>query len=111
MPEIGAWVLREACQQMHEWLPVQWRPFRLAVNVSARQVGPGFDDQVQQALAAAGLLAEHLEIELTESAAFGDPAIRAKRAMRWPAPCFSTGWVKSATAVSSSSATGPAAST
>ena len=50
MPEIGAWVLREACQQMHEWLPVQWRPFRLAVNVSARQVGPGFDDQVQQAL-------------------------------------------------------------
>jgi EAL domain-containing protein (putative c-di-GMP-specific phosphodiesterase class I) len=39
MPEIGAWVLREACQQMHEWLPLQWRPFRLAVNVSARQVG------------------------------------------------------------------------
>ncbi|CAD84748.1 MULTISPECIES: DUF3330 domain-containing protein [Betaproteobacteria] len=98
MPEIGAWVLREACQQMHEWLPVQWRPFRLAVNVSARQVGPGFDDQVQQALAAAGLLAEYLEIELTESAAFGDPAIfpllDALRAIgvRFAADDFGTGY-------------------
>ncbi len=98
MPEIGAWVLREACQQMHEWLPVQWRPFRLAVNVSARQVGPGFDDQVQQALAAAGLLAEYLEIELTESAAFGDPAflplLDAVRAIgvRFAADDFGTGY-------------------
>ena len=75
MPEIGAWVLREACQQMHEWLPVQWRPFRLAVNVSARQVGPDFDKWVKGALADAQLSAEYLEIELTESVAFGDPAI------------------------------------
>jgi TnpA family transposase len=35
---------------------------------------------------------------------------KARRAMRWPVPCSSTAWVKSATAVSSS-ATGPAAST
>ncbi len=36
---------------------------------------------------------------------------RARRAMRWPVPCSSTALVKSVTAVSSSSATGPAAST
>jgi TnpA family transposase len=36
---------------------------------------------------------------------------KARRATRWPAPCSSTAWAKSATAVSSSSATGPAAST
>src|SRR6218665_1056061 len=35
---------------------------------------------------------------------------RGKRATRWPTPCSSTAWAKSATAVSSSSATVPAAS-
>jgi EAL domain-containing protein (putative c-di-GMP-specific phosphodiesterase class I) len=98
MPEIGAWVLREACRQMHDWEPLQWRPFRLAVNVSARQVGPDFNDQVQRMLAEVGLPAEYLEIELTESAAFGDPAIfpvlDALRAIgvRFAADDFGTGY-------------------
>ncbi len=52
-----------------------WRPFRLAVNVSASQVGPDFDGWVKGVLADAELPAEYLEIELTESVAFGDPAI------------------------------------
>ena len=98
MPEIGAWVLREACHQMHDWLPLQWRPFRLAVNVSARQVGPDFNEQVKRVLADAGLPAKYLEIELTESAAFGDPAIfpvlDALRAIgvRFAADDFGTGY-------------------
>lgn len=75
MPEIGAWVLRAACRQMRDWLPQLWRPFRLAVNVSASQVGVNFDSQVKRALADAQLPAEYLEIELTESVAFGDPAL------------------------------------
>ncbi|ACM33589.1 MULTISPECIES: IS30 family transposase [Pseudomonadota] len=75
MPEIGAWVLGEACRQMHKWQGPAWQPFRLAVNVSASQVGPTFDDEVKRVLADMALPAELLEIELTESVAFGDPAI------------------------------------
>ncbi|MBI3285639.1 MAG: DUF3330 domain-containing protein [Burkholderiales bacterium] len=98
MSEIGAWVLRAACRQMHHWLPLEWRPFRLAVNVSARQVGSDFNDQVQLMLTELGLPAEYLEIELTESAAFGDPAIfpilDALRAIgvRFAADDFGTGY-------------------
>lgn len=75
MPDLGAWVPAAACRQMREWQALGWPPFRLAVNVSASQVGPNFDIQVKGVLADAGLTAESLEIELTESAAFGDLAI------------------------------------
>lgn len=73
--DIGAWVLYEACRQMREWQALGWRLFRLAVNVSAHQVGPDFDTRVKEVLDATGLAAEYLEIELTESTALGDPAI------------------------------------
>ncbi len=75
MHDLGAWVLDAACRQMAAWQALGWGPFRLAVNVSARQVRPDFDTCVKGVLADTGLAAEHLEIELTESAAFGDPAI------------------------------------
>jgi EAL domain-containing protein (putative c-di-GMP-specific phosphodiesterase class I) len=98
MPEVGKWALGEACCQMQRWLALNWWPFRLAVNVSASQVAPQFGEQVKQALADAGLPADHLEIELTESVAFGDPAIfpvfDALRAVgvRFAADDFGTGY-------------------
>ena len=55
MPEIGAWVLGAACRQMRDWRVLAWQPFRLAVNVSASQVGPDFDKWVKGVLADAGL--------------------------------------------------------
>ncbi|MFU4514035.1 MAG: DUF3330 domain-containing protein [Sinimarinibacterium flocculans] len=98
MPQIGEWVLREACRQMHDWQAVVPGPFRLAVNVAASQVGPDFDSDLRRILAEAQLPGERLEIELTESAAFGDPALFAlfdalrSAGVRFAADDFGTGY-------------------
>ena len=69
---IGAWVLREACQQA-----VRWRahlgdktPAPIAVNLSARQLAiPELAEVVEQTLLETGCAASDLALELTESAA------------------------------------------
>ena len=67
---IGAWVLRQATQQIRSWraqhpdLP----PLNIAVNVSSRQlVSPGFDDDVRASIDSLG--PDTLTLEITESAA------------------------------------------
>jgi diguanylate cyclase (GGDEF)-like protein len=66
---IGEQVLREACQHAVRW-PV---PVRVAVNVSARQVRDrAFAVMVVNALAATGLPATRLELEITESVLLQD---------------------------------------
>lgn len=69
MPEIGAWVIREACGQARRWLDSGHAGFVVAVNVSAHQVHrPGLVEVVRKALADFRIPAGLLEIELTESA-------------------------------------------
>ena len=68
---IGRWVLREACAAAAVWYRL--RPDgplpRVAVNVSAHQLGSGqLVGDVADALAASGLPASCLTIEITESA-------------------------------------------
>ncbi|TCP71408.1 EAL domain-containing protein [Sphingomonas sp. PP-CE-1G-424] len=61
---IGAWVLRTACEEAARWPSV----IRIAVNVSPDQLqNPGFVTTVTGALASSGLSAERLELEVTES--------------------------------------------
>jgi diguanylate cyclase (GGDEF)-like protein len=63
---IGAWVLRRACAQAATWYDNHG--VRISVNVSAEQLcDAGFPAQVEEALAAAGLSARALTLEVTES--------------------------------------------
>jgi diguanylate cyclase (GGDEF)-like protein/PAS domain S-box-containing protein len=61
--EIGEWVLREACREAASW-PL---PLRIAVNVSAVQFRRGqMQRMVHAILLESGLVAERLELEITE---------------------------------------------
>lgn len=84
---IGEWVLRKACAQMQDWLARDVPPFRLAVNLSVRQLR-----RIDLAQRIAAILEEtrldphHLELEITESTMMEDPArtvflLKALRAM------------------------------
>ncbi|WP_293763911.1 EAL domain-containing protein [uncultured Aquitalea sp.] len=71
---IGDWVLQEACRQLAEWDEVGLNVPRVAVNLSARQ----FEQQtlvvnVARALESAGLPADRLELEMTESMIMQNP--------------------------------------
>ena len=65
MPEIGRWVLHQACAEAARWP----QPLALSVNVSPVQVmASDLPAVVREATAAAGLAPERLELEITESA-------------------------------------------
>ncbi len=65
---IGAWILEHACVQASEWRNRFEFDFRLAVNVSIRQIhDSNMVDTVQQALQKSGLPAHCLTLELTEN--------------------------------------------
>ena len=71
--QIGAWVMREACQQNQAWQQAGLGKLRVAVNLSARQFGaPNLIAEIRAVLAETGLPPACLEIELTESLFMSD---------------------------------------
>jgi len=67
---IGEWVLREACAQAARFCARGLPDFRVAVNLSARQLRDhSLVDSVAAALRASGLAPHCLELEITESVA------------------------------------------
>ncbi len=65
---IGEWVLRESCRAAQEWRDIGYPDFKIAVNVSIRQLHElDFISIVQRALDDSGLPADALIIELTEN--------------------------------------------
>jgi diguanylate cyclase (GGDEF)-like protein len=73
---LGAWVLRESCEALARITARTGRSPELAVNVSAHQLArPGFAKTVHQTLAHAEFPAEHLILEITETALMQPGAI------------------------------------
>jgi diguanylate cyclase (GGDEF)-like protein/PAS domain S-box-containing protein len=65
---IGEWVVRAACAQLAQWRDQRRRVTPVSVNVSALQFRQeGFCSLIRSALDDAGLPAQALELELTES--------------------------------------------
>ncbi|MDB5971328.1 MAG: hypothetical protein JWQ90_3778 [Hydrocarboniphaga sp.] len=66
---IGEWVLRSACAQLKRWHDAGHDQLTVAVNMSARQINQNdIPALVRAVLLETGLAADHLELELTESA-------------------------------------------
>jgi diguanylate cyclase (GGDEF)-like protein len=81
MVPLGEWVLRRACQAAVSWTALP--DARLAVNISGRQLDQeDFPERVERILSETGLPPSRLEVELTESLAASDSAIRALGRLR-----------------------------
>jgi diguanylate cyclase (GGDEF)-like protein/PAS domain S-box-containing protein len=64
---IGAWATRQACHHVGSWQELK-PGLSVHVNVSPHQLGDTFVGQVVNALAASGIRAEQLVLEVTEQA-------------------------------------------
>jgi diguanylate cyclase (GGDEF)-like protein len=74
--KLGDWVLQSACTQFKEWLHQGLANFSLAINLSVKQLQPGYARHLKQLLAASEFPIEYLELEITESLLMereGDP--------------------------------------
>jgi diguanylate cyclase (GGDEF)-like protein len=72
LPQLGGWVLEEACRQAAIWQQ-QTPGFELNVNLSASQLGnPNLTAEVRDVLMRTGLAPELLVLELTETVALTD---------------------------------------
>ena len=70
--QVGGWVLERACAQAATWQRAGLSPFRLAVNVSAREFTAALPDRVSDNLRRHGLHPQWLELEITESTLMHD---------------------------------------
>lgn len=66
--DIGAWVLRQACEQAKRWCDAGYPNFCVAVNLSQRQFNDSkLLDLIQDILKNTGISDKNLELEITES--------------------------------------------
>jgi diguanylate cyclase len=66
---VGLVVLRQACQQLHDWHQRGWPQLTMGVNLSVRQfASPTLLADIDQVLAETGVNPAYLKLEITESA-------------------------------------------
>ena len=65
--QIDTWVLDAACQQAKAWENQGVKPFRIAVNVSAKEFTPALCERVKATLAKCQISSSWIELEITES--------------------------------------------
>jgi EAL domain-containing protein (putative c-di-GMP-specific phosphodiesterase class I) len=74
--ELGDWVLRQACQQMRDWIDRGIEVPRIAINVAPAQLTEGFVKAVKEVLRQYDLPPPCLELEITEGALEAGVAVR-----------------------------------
>jgi EAL domain-containing protein (putative c-di-GMP-specific phosphodiesterase class I) len=71
---VGEWVVRGACAQIETWRASGVSPVPVAINLSTRQLrNPGFAELIARTLAAHGVAAGLLQVEITESSLMENP--------------------------------------
>ncbi|HEY9762315.1 MAG TPA: EAL domain-containing protein [Trichocoleus sp.] len=66
---IGDWVMTEACQQLQQWQQLCDRTLSMSINLSPLQLRqPELLAKIDQKLQIAGIGAQHIKLEVTESA-------------------------------------------
>jgi diguanylate cyclase (GGDEF)-like protein/PAS domain S-box-containing protein len=70
---LGEWVLRTACQQLHQWQEMGFPILKMGVNLSAKQLrAQDLVTVVAQIVEEAKISPDSLELEITETAAMED---------------------------------------
>jgi diguanylate cyclase (GGDEF)-like protein/PAS domain S-box-containing protein len=79
--QLGAWVLAEACRQLHTWRCAHPRvPLAVSINISGRQLeGAGLADALRRALETSGVDPAMIVLEITESVLMQETAIVLER--------------------------------
>ena len=68
-PEVGRWILEDACSRMAAWRAAGLALGRISVNLFPCQCGPTLPAIIEEVLAQSGLSADLLELEITETVA------------------------------------------
>jgi diguanylate cyclase (GGDEF)-like protein len=73
---IGEWILKKACAQNKSWQKMGYTNLLVKVNFSSRQFNlDNLPAIIKEVLQKAGMAAQHLDIEITESIAMHDQSI------------------------------------